>query len=147
MIGKILLVFALSTFELYAAIAAGFAASLSKWVILPIVLVGGTISVFVSAFLGRKIEHFIATKIKKQDPNAPKKPKNGFVFKLWDKYGLVGVGIIGTFFFGPLIAIGVATGFNANLKKLIPLCLTAVVLRCITFTLFGDLVKRWIEYF
>jgi hypothetical protein len=127
------------------AIGMGLGIGLDKWVILPIVLAGGVASVFVATFFGQKIEYFIQTKIKKKKPNEVVKPKTGLIYKIWDKYGMVGIGLIGTFFFGPPIAIGVATSFGANLKKMIPLCLVAVVARCITFTFFGDLIKQWIK--
>jgi membrane protein YqaA with SNARE-associated domain len=144
MIVKILSVFFFSTFELYAAITAGHLAGLNNWIILITTIIGGILGVFVAAFLGQKIEHYINTKIKK---NKEPKPKTGLIYKIWTRYGLVGLSTIGTFFFGPFIAIGVGTGFNANIKKMIPLCLATVVVRCIVFTLFADAIKMWIKYY
>jgi membrane protein YqaA with SNARE-associated domain len=144
MIGKIITVFLLSTVELYAAITAGNIAGLNKWVILITSILGGVIGVFVAYFFGQKIEKYIQEKIKK---NKDPKPKTGFIYTIWKKYGLYGLGVFGTFIFGAPIAIGVGVGFNADLKKLVQLCLITVVVRCFAFTLFADVVKNWIKYY
>lgn len=138
MILKILTVTAMATFEIYAAIGAGYAFGMDRWVILFCVLTGGIAGVFIAAFLGKKIEDFINRKFRK---NKTPKLKTGLIYKIWDKYGLYGLGIIGTFFLGAPAAIGVGVGFNADMKKLVPLCLVTVVVRCFAFTFFGDYIK------
>ena len=60
MILKILTVAGLATFEIYAAIPAGFAMGLSAWVIFFASVAGGITGVFVAAFLGDKIRNFVA---------------------------------------------------------------------------------------
>jgi len=55
MLLKILTVFGLATFEIYAAIPAGFAFGLSPWIIFFASITGGLVGVYVSAFLGDKI--------------------------------------------------------------------------------------------
>jgi hypothetical protein len=55
MVLKILTVAGLATFEIYAAIPAGFAFGLSPWAIFFASVTGGLIGVFVAAFLGDKI--------------------------------------------------------------------------------------------
>ena len=69
MIFKILTVAALATFEIYAAIPAGFAFGLSPWIIFLASAVGGLVGVFVVAFLGEKIRTFF-NKNKKKDAAA-----------------------------------------------------------------------------
>jgi membrane protein YqaA with SNARE-associated domain len=138
MILKILTVIALATFEIYVAIATGLGFGFDKWTILLCTLAGGIAGVFIAVFLGQKIEHFITKTFKK---NKEPKPKTGIIYKIWDKYGLYGLGLIGTFFLGAPAAIGVGVGFNADLKKLMPLCLIAVVARCFAFTFLGNLIK------
>ena len=59
---KILTVAALATFEIYAAIPAGFALGLSPWAILFASLGGGIAGVFAAAFLGDKIRSFFHKK-------------------------------------------------------------------------------------
>ena len=56
---KILTVAGLATFEIYAAIPAGFAFGLSPIVIFLASLVGGLLGVFVAAYLGDKIKSLV----------------------------------------------------------------------------------------
>lgn len=56
---KILTVAGLASFEIYAAIPAGFALGLSPWLILFASVTGGLTGVFVAAFLGDNIRNFL----------------------------------------------------------------------------------------
>jgi len=135
MIYKIITVAGLATFEIYAAIPAGFAFGLSAWVIFFASLAGGIFGVFAAAFLGEKIEKLISkfrkptTVIKKQKPNV--------ALKIWEKYGIVGLGLLGTFMVGAPVSIAVGVGFNVNMHKLATWCCVGVFLRCMIFTLIG----------
>ena len=135
---KILTVAGLATFEIYAAIPAGFAMGLSAWVIFFASLVGGLAGVFISVFLGDKIEHFLS---KYRKPK-PEKPKTGLVHKIWDKFGLIGLGLLGTFTVGAPISIAVGVGFNVPLKKMIVWCCIGVLTRCAIFTMLGHFGKQ-----
>ena len=135
MIFKILTVAALATFEIYAAIPAGFAFGLSPWIIFLASAVGGLVGVFVVAFLGERIRAFF-NKNKKKDAAAPAE-KHPMMMRIWNKYGIVGLGFIGTVTVGAPISIAVGVGLNANLKKLVTWCCIGVLTRCIVFTLIG----------
>jgi membrane protein YqaA with SNARE-associated domain len=130
---KILTVAALATFEIYAAIPAGFAFGLSGWTIFFASVTGGLIGVFVAAFLGDKIRSFFT----KNKPVKEKKDGHPMVHRLWNKYGIIGLGFLGTLSVGAPISIAVGVGLNANLKKLLTWCCIAVITRCILFTLLG----------
>ncbi len=137
MIYKILTVAGLATFEIYAAIPAGFAFGLSPWVIFAASLTGGIIGVFVAAFLGEKIEKIIA-KYRKPKVNAHQKEKKpNLAHKLWDKYGIIGLGLLGTFTVGAPVSIAVGVGFNVNMHKLATWCCIGVLARCTLFTTIG----------
>jgi membrane protein YqaA with SNARE-associated domain len=131
---KILTVAGLATFEIYAAIPAGFAFKLSPWIIFLASLIGGITGVFVAAFLGDKIRLFFS-RFKKE--NKPKETKHTLPFRIWNKYGVVGLGAIGTFFVGAPVCIAVGVGLNAKLSKLIVWCCVGVFVRCIIFTMAG----------
>jgi membrane protein YqaA with SNARE-associated domain len=133
MLLKILTVAGLATFEIYAAIPAGYAMGLSPWIILLASVTGGLVGVFVAAFLGDKIKALI---YKNKTPKT-EKPKTGLVYRIWEKYGLIGLGLIGTFTVGAPVSIAVGVGFNANLHKLLFWCCIGVVARCIVFTYVG----------
>lgn len=133
MVLKILTVAGLATFEIYAAIPAGFAFGLSPWVIFLASLVGGIAGVFVVAFLGDKIRAFFH----KDKPVKEKKAKHPMLDKIWNKYGIIGLGFLGTFTVGAPVSIAVGVGFNANLKKLVTWCCIGVLARCVIFTSVG----------
>lgn len=130
---KILTVAGLATFEIYAAIPAGFAFGLSPWTIFFASMVGGLSGVFVAAFLGDKIRRLLH----KNKPGKEQQKKHPMITRLWDKYGIIGLGFLGTISVGAPISIAVGVGLNANLKILLVWCCIGVVTRCILFTLVG----------
>jgi membrane protein YqaA with SNARE-associated domain len=130
---KILTVAALATFEIYVAIPTGFALGLNAWTIFFASLIGGLVGVFVAAFLGDKIRALI----NKYRKPKPEKPKTGLIYKIWEKYGVIGLGLFGTFAFGAPVSLGVGVGFNVPLQKLVPWCCIAVLARCVIYTTIG----------
>lgn len=126
---------ALATFEIYAAIPAGFAFGLSPWIIFFASLAGGIAGVFAAAYLGEKIEKLISKFRKPTTVIKEKKP--GLAHKLWDKFGIIGLGFLGTFTVGAPVSIAVGVGFNVNMHKLATWCCIGVLARCIAFTLVG----------
>jgi membrane protein YqaA with SNARE-associated domain len=135
MLYKILTVAALATFEIYAAIPAGFAFGLSPWVIFAASLVGGIAGVLVAAFLGEKIEKWLS-RFRKPKPTAKEKKPN-LAHRIWEKYGIIGLGFLGTFTVGAPVSIAVGVGFNVNMHKLATWCCLGVLARCIVFTIVG----------
>lgn len=129
---KILTVAGLATVEIYAAIPAGFAFGLSPWTIFFASLTGGLVGVFVAAFLGDKIRSLFRKKNPTKEVAQKKHPR---LLKIWDKYGVIGVGFLGTVSVGAPISIAVGVGLNANIKKLVTWCCIGVLTRCIVFTL------------
>lgn len=133
MLLKILTVAGLATFEIYAAIPAGFAFGLSPWIIFFASIIGGLVGVFVSAFLGDKIRALF----KKNKPQKELAHKHPTVYKIWNKYGIIGLGFLGTVSVGAPISIALGVSLNANLKKLITWCCIGVITRCTVFTIIG----------
>lgn len=133
MLLKILTVAGLASFEIYAAIPAGFALHLSPWIIFLASVAGGLAGAFVSAFLGDKISSFFNRKktAKKEEAKHP------FIYRIWLKYGIIGLGFFGSFLVGAPISIAVGLGLQANLKILLTWCCVGVITRCLVFTLVG----------
>lgn len=131
---KILTVMGLATFEVYAAIPAGFAFQLPSFIIFLASTVGGLIGVFVAAYLGTQIKNLVK-KYKKS--KIEEKPKTGFIINIWNKYGIIGLGLIGTMTVGAPISIGVGVGFNVPVNKMVIWCSVGVVIRCLIFTSLG----------
>ena len=70
--------------------------------------------------------------------NQPKKEnKPNFANKMWDKFGIIGLGFFGTMTVGAPISIAVGIGFNVNMQKLALWCSLGVLVRCIVFTTIG----------
>lgn len=136
MLLKILTVAGLATFEIYAAIPAGFAFGLSPWTIFFASVTGGLAGVFIAAFLGDKIRSFFSKKKPEQDAQDAVH-KHPVIHRIWNKYGIIGLGFLGTMSVGAPISIAVGVGLNANLKKLLIWCCIGVVTRCVLFTLIG----------
>lgn len=133
MIIKILTVAGLATFEIYAAIPAGFAFGLSPVTILIASLVGGLAGVFAATFLGDKIKALLH----KKKPTKSPLEKYPIILKIWNKYGIIGLGFLGTMTVGAPISIAAATALNVNLQKLLVWCCLGVITRCILFTSIG----------
>jgi membrane protein YqaA with SNARE-associated domain len=135
MIYKILTVAGLATFEIYAAIPAGFAFGLSPIVIFLASLIGGLLGVFVAAYLGDKIKSLASTFRQNKTKKIKKEP--GFVLKIWEKYGVIGLGLLGTMTVGAPISIGIGVGFNVPTNKMVFWCSLGVLIRCALFTTLG----------
>ena len=135
MIYKILTVIGLATFEIYAAIPAGFAFKLNPISIFLYSVLGGLIGVFVAAYLGDIIKKWISTFKKNKVEKVAKEP--GFVLKIWQKYGVIGLGLLGTMTLGAPISIGIGVGFNVPTNKMVFWCSLGVILRCALFTAIG----------
>ena len=133
MLLKSLTVAGLATFEIYAAIPAGFAFGLSPWMIFFASLTGGLAGAIVAAFFGDKIRAFFH----KKKPVKDETKKHPVITRLWNKYGIAGLGILGTVTVGAPISIAVGTGLNVNLKKLLVWCCLGVLIRCSLFTVIG----------
>ncbi|MCW3079026.1 small multi-drug export protein [Segetibacter sp.] len=130
---KILTVVGLASFEIYAAIPAGFAFGLPPWLILASSVVGGLAGVFVAAFLGDRIRRFFNSNKKPTEA----KPQTGLIYRIWNKYGIIGLGFLGTMTVGAPISLAVGIGFKAPLQKLVTWCCIGVITRCAVFTIIG----------
>ncbi len=133
MLLKILTVAALATFEIYAAIPTGYAMGLSPWIILLASIIGGVTGIFITVFFGERIRRFFYSNQHKV--NRP--IHHPILHHILKKYGIIGLGVLGTIILGAPITIGVGVAINANVKRLPGWCCIGVVVRCIIFTLIG----------
>jgi membrane protein YqaA with SNARE-associated domain len=130
---KVLTVVGLASFEIYAAIPAGFAFNLSPLTIFLSSVAGSMIGLFIAAFFGNKIRQFFSKKKNVQET----KPKDGLVHRIWNKYGIIGLGLLGTMTVGAPASVAVGIGFNGSVQKLILWCSIGIVSRCLLFTVIG----------
>ena len=80
---KIATIVALASFEIYAAIPAGFAFGLSPVIMFLSSIAGGLAGVFVAAFLGDRIRTFFSKYKKKKEKEQA--AKTGLVYRIWEK--------------------------------------------------------------
>lgn len=131
---KILTVAGLATFEVYAAIPAGFAFGLSAFNIFLASTIGGLVGVFAAAFLGDKIRALFH----KHKPTAEEAKKgHPGLLRIWKRFGILGLGFLGTIAVGAPVSIAVGIGLNADMKKMAVWCSLGVVTRCLIFTSIG----------
>ncbi|MFA5629468.1 MAG: small multi-drug export protein [Dehalococcoidales bacterium] len=110
-----LLVAALAVLELWAAVPLGFVMGLHPLAISVATATGAIICVFIVIFAGKHLRSFLLKFYEQQDSD--KKP--GLVQRIWQKYGVIGLGLLSPFLTGVLFgaAIGVASGIPG--KKLV----------------------------
>ncbi len=130
-----LTVIGLATFEIYAAIPAGFAFKISLIEIFLYSMLGGLIGVFVAAYLGDMIKKWLNRFRNTAHQKDTKEP--GFVLKIWHKYGVIGLGLLGTMSVGAPVSIGIGVGLNVPTNKMVFWCSLGVILRCALFTVIG----------
>ncbi len=84
-----------------------------------------------AAFLGDKIRSCNFQSIEK---SPRRKLKDGLIYRIWDKYGVIGLGFLGTITVGAPISIAVGYSFNVSVMKLLTWCCIGVFTRCVVFT-------------
>lgn len=105
-------VFISSVIELWLSIPLGLAFSLNPFLIVAASTLGSVFAVFVVATFGESIRKWIIKKQYGEDKNI----KKGRIYNVWNKYGVVGLGLLSPLLFGaPLgTAIGIALGARKN---------------------------------
>jgi hypothetical protein len=100
-------VFLISIGELGAGIFFGFLLELNPFVIGVASAIGAIFSAFIIISVGETIRIWILTKL-----NKPKNDKKSLIRKIWEKYGIIGLGLLSPLLFGTPIGstIGVALG-------------------------------------
>lgn len=109
---SILLVFGVSFLELWAGIPLGLVLKLNPFITGITAALGSISSAFIVSFLGEGLrERFIKWRYKDKDL------KQGNFYKIWNKYGIIGLGLLSPLLFGaPLgTALGIVLGAQKNI--------------------------------
>ena len=80
-----------------------------------------------------RIRHLFTRNKKKSE----EKPKTSLAHRLWNKYGVIGLGFIGTMTVGAPASLAVGISMGASTKKLVTWCCLGVITRCTLFTTIG----------
>jgi hypothetical protein len=109
---QLLIVLGISIIELWAAIPVGFALNLNPAVIIVTSSIGSILGATIIVVAGEKIRN----KIIKWHNGGKENSKQSRLYRIWDKYGVVGLGLLSPLLFGALI--GAAVGSLLGAKKL-----------------------------
>lgn len=110
MIIQWLTVFFLAMLELWIAIPAGLALRVNEDIILLLTITGGITGVGIITFAGDRIRSFILKTHKEQVLQKQK----SWSMKIWDKYGLIGLGVTSPFLTGAPIGAALAIALGSK---------------------------------
>ncbi|MGZ6416435.1 MAG: small multi-drug export protein [Bacteroidia bacterium] len=129
---QIILVFVASFIELWAGIPLGLALQLNPFLTGTVAALGAITAAFIVSFLGEGVrEKFIKWRYKDKDL------KKGTFYKLWNKYGIIGLGLLSPLFFGAPLGAALGIVLGAERKALFMWMSIGIVLWSIFLTLAG----------
>ena len=135
---KLLTVFATSALELFAAIPLGFVLKLPPLVIIITTSLGGISGIIIVLALGEKLRDWLYKRYKKNE-TASENNKNSSIQKIWDKYGIPGLGISTPILLGGPLGAAMGLTFGAAVKPLFIWLSIGIILWSIIFTTGGAL--------
>jgi membrane protein YqaA with SNARE-associated domain len=127
---QLLIVFGLSIIELWAAIPAGFALNLNPIVIIVAAAAGSILGALIVIVAGEKIRN----KILKWRYGEKKGHKQGNLYRIWSKYGVVGLGLLSPLLFGALIGAALGSVLGAEKWRLLLWMSVGIVVWSIVLT-------------
>ncbi len=130
---QLLIVMGISIVELWAAVPAGFALNLDPALIVVTSSIGAIIGAAIVVFAGEKIR----TKIIKWHYGGKENPKQSRLYRIWDKYGVVGLGLLSPLLFGALIGAALGSLLGAKKLRLLLWMSIGIVVWSIILTLIG----------
>ncbi|MGZ7119757.1 MAG: small multi-drug export protein, partial [Methanobacterium sp.] len=129
---QIILVFVASFIELWAGIPLGLALQLNPFLTGTVAALGAITAAFIVSFFGEGVrERFIKWRYKDKDL------KKGTFYKLWNKYGIIGLGLLSPLLFGAPLGAALGIVLGAERKALFMWMSIGIVLWSIFLTLAG----------
>ncbi len=129
---KFLSVAGLAVVELWAAIPAGIALGFHPLLTGLASAMGAMIGAALAILLGDKLRNRLLRK------NNKKEKKNGKLNKIWDKYGVVGLGLLSPLLTGALLGATTGVSFGAEPKRLMLWLSIGIVLWTALLTTLGS---------
>ncbi|MCI4671214.1 MAG: hypothetical protein MRZ79_23950 [Bacteroidia bacterium] len=145
--GWYVLLFSISFVKFFIAAAMALAEpSLNFWEFFLSVGGGALVSVVVYTYFGDQIRRRIVKLFnkKKQEKQArdPDNPKG--VYKVWHRYGLIGVSMLAPFL-SPMICVGVAVSFKEDPRRIIFYNGLSIIIWTIIFALLRDQLLAFVD--
>jgi len=134
-------VFFTAMFELWLAIPIGIGFKLKPIIIIMATFLGATIGSIVVILLGKGIQKLILRGHKQ------KTEKETTIKKIWNKYGVIGLGLLSPLLTGAPLGIAIGLLFNAEKKKLLIFVVLGILLWSIVLTLVGVYSYETFRYF
>lgn len=131
---KLLTVFGIATVELWAAIPIGFVMKLHPVATCLASSLGAIAGAFVVLLIGDRIRNWLLKDRKEKDIE---KVKYKRIYQIWEKYGVIGLGLLAPLITGPLLGVAVGLSLKANSKSLILWISIGIFVWCVLLTVFG----------
>ena len=126
-----ILLFGTAAVELWAAIPMGFAFQLNPVLIFAVSSLGAFSGSLAVLLLGAKIRDWLLKK------HRPMENKDSKINRIWQKYGVIGLGLSAPLVTGALIATAIGLVLQADPKKLLLFITIGILCWTLIFTLIG----------
>jgi membrane protein DedA with SNARE-associated domain len=139
---KIIPVLGLGALEIWAAIPAGFALSLNPFIIGIVVAIGAISGTAVILFTGDRLRNWLMKFHRRKEGAKP-----GLIEKTWEKYGVIGLGLLAPLITGAPLAAALGLILGGSAKKLMIWISLGILIWTTLLTVAGYLgiesVKSW----
>jgi hypothetical protein len=129
---SIISVFLISVIELWLGIPLGLYLNLNPILIVIISAAGSILSAFLVIILGEGVRKwFIKWRY------GDKSPKHGKIYDIWEKYGVVGLGLLSPLLFGAPLGAALGIGLGASKNRLFLWMTVGIIIWSLILTLAG----------
>lgn len=128
-------VFGIGIIELWAAIPAGIAFGLHPLLNGVVSALGTMLGTLLVVLLGDRLRTWL---IERRGPGK-KREKNSRIYRIWERYGVVGLGLLAPLITGAPLGAAIGITLGASPRRLIFWCIIGIILWAIILTLIGTL--------
>jgi hypothetical protein len=138
---KLLSVVALAAIELWAAIPAGLALGLNPFLVGLGAVIGAIMSTFVVVLVGERLRNWLVRRHRGKN----EKQKPGLIQRIWQRYGLIGLGLLAPLLTGAPIGAALGLSLGAHTGRLMVWMSIGIILWTAMLTTAGALGLAGIE--
>ena len=138
---KLLSVIALATIELWAAIPTGLALGLNPFLVGLGAAVGAILGTLIVVLVGERLRNWLVRRYSRKK----EKQKPGLISKIWQRYGLIGLGLLAPLLTGAPLGAALGLSLGAQAGRLMVWMSLGIVLWTAILTTAGSLGLAGIE--